>query len=106
MLSKYTKDNKYRTLAEKSALRIAKNNLPLPGLPAQGLDPATGNPLGAYVVRRPQLSMKHDGYLTVYYRHGVAVRTATLNTLSSILGLTAVSTQHLRIRGERPSCLR
>ncbi|KAH9027042.1 glycoside hydrolase family 47 protein [Lactarius hengduanensis] len=43
-LSNYTGDAKYRKLAEGAALAIANNPAPLPGLPAQGIDPSTGQP--------------------------------------------------------------
>ncbi|KAI9438671.1 glycoside hydrolase family 47 protein [Lactarius indigo] len=43
-LSQYTRDDKYRQLAEGAARRIASNPAPLPGLPAQGIDPSTGKP--------------------------------------------------------------
>ncbi|KDR80124.1 hypothetical protein GALMADRAFT_61912 [Galerina marginata CBS 339.88] len=49
MLSKYTGDEKYRKLAEKSARHIAQGGAPLPGLPGQGIDPNTGLPVGKYV---------------------------------------------------------
>jgi mannosyl-oligosaccharide alpha-1,2-mannosidase len=49
-LSKYTGNSTYRSLAEKSAKKIAENPKPLLGLPAQGIDPASGNPVGGYVV--------------------------------------------------------
>ncbi|KAI0296398.1 glycoside hydrolase family 47 protein [Russula brevipes] len=48
-LSKYTGNDTYRRLAVESALKIAKNPMPLRGLPAQGIDPATGLPVGGYV---------------------------------------------------------
>ncbi|KAH9026204.1 seven-hairpin glycosidase [Lactarius pseudohatsudake] len=48
-LSKYTGDDKYRQLAEGAALTIANNPAPLPGLPAQGIDPSTGQPVGGYI---------------------------------------------------------
>ncbi|KAG6919821.1 hypothetical protein DXG01_000326 [Tephrocybe rancida] len=48
-LSKHTKNDKYRLLAEKAARRIATQPAPLPGLPAQGIDPKTGTPVGGYV---------------------------------------------------------
>lgn len=48
-LSKYTGNDTYRQLAENSALHIAQLAGPLPGLPAQGIDPATGDFVGAYV---------------------------------------------------------
>jgi len=48
-LSKYTGNDTYRQLSEKSARRIANQPTPLPGLPAQGIDPATGTPIGGYV---------------------------------------------------------
>ncbi|KAH8987907.1 glycoside hydrolase [Lactarius akahatsu] len=48
-LSKYTGDDKYRQLAEGAALKIVNNPAPLPGLPAQGIDPSTGEPVGKYI---------------------------------------------------------
>jgi len=48
-LSKYTGNDKYRVLAENSALHIAQLGAPLPGLPAQGIDPTSGKSVGAYV---------------------------------------------------------
>ncbi|KNZ78348.1 Mannosyl-oligosaccharide alpha-1,2-mannosidase 1B [Termitomyces sp. J132] len=42
ILSKYTQNPKYRNLAERAPA-------PLPGLPAQGIDPATGKAVGGYV---------------------------------------------------------
>ena len=49
-LSKYTGNITYKNLAENSVRHIATAGAPLPGLPAQGLDPSTGNPVGGYVV--------------------------------------------------------
>ncbi|XP_006463334.1 hypothetical protein AGABI2DRAFT_194180 [Agaricus bisporus var. bisporus H97] len=48
-LSKYTGNDTYRQLAERSSRRIATNPAPLPGLAAQGLDPRSGSPVGGYV---------------------------------------------------------
>ncbi|KAH8987904.1 glycoside hydrolase family 47 protein [Lactarius akahatsu] len=48
-LSKYTGDDKYRRLAEGAARTIASNPAPLPGLPAQGINPSTGEPVGRYI---------------------------------------------------------
>ncbi|KAG6885423.1 hypothetical protein C0993_001939 [Termitomyces sp. T159_Od127] len=48
-LSRYTQDSKYRELAERAVRRVASQPAPLPGLPAQGIDPATGKPIGDYV---------------------------------------------------------
>ncbi|KAI0289404.1 glycoside hydrolase family 47 protein [Multifurca ochricompacta] len=49
-LSEYTGNDTYRKLAEGSVLKIASNVTYLyPGLPGQGIDPATGNPVGGYV---------------------------------------------------------
>jgi len=59
MLSKYTGNDTYRQLAEKSARRVATNPAPLPGLPAQGINPATGLPVGGYVV---SLSILFNGH--------------------------------------------
>ncbi|KAJ7573879.1 glycoside hydrolase family 47 protein [Mycena floridula] len=48
-LSNLTGNATYGQLAEKSMRRIATNPAPLPGLPGQGIDPATGQPVGALV---------------------------------------------------------
>ncbi|KAF8814729.1 alpha-mannosidase 1 [Phlegmacium glaucopus] len=48
-LSKYTGNDTYRILAEKSARHIAQIGSPLPGLPAQGVDPKSGEAVGGYV---------------------------------------------------------
>ncbi|KAF8631332.1 hypothetical protein AX15_002451 [Amanita polypyramis BW_CC] len=48
-LSKYTEDPKYINSALKAARHIANLASPLPGLPAQGIDPATGQFVGGYV---------------------------------------------------------
>ncbi|KAH9165122.1 seven-hairpin glycosidase [Lactarius sanguifluus] len=48
-LSKYTGNDTYRKLAEGSVLKIVANSAPLPGLPAQAIDPSTGLPVGGYV---------------------------------------------------------
>ncbi|KAG5644716.1 hypothetical protein DXG03_007939 [Asterophora parasitica] len=48
-LSKYTGNDTYRQLTEKSVRRVASQVAPLPGLPAQGIDPSSGTPVGGYV---------------------------------------------------------
>ncbi|ETW77967.1 glycoside hydrolase family 47 protein [Heterobasidion irregulare TC 32-1] len=48
-LSLYTGNDTYRQLTENSVKRIAGNAAPLPGLPGQGIDPSSGDPVGAYV---------------------------------------------------------
>jgi len=48
-LSKHTGNDTYRQLAEKSSRHIATLGAPLPGLPAQGIDPTTGQSVGGYV---------------------------------------------------------
>jgi len=48
-LSKYTGNDTYRSLAENSVRHIAQVGKPLPGLPAQGIDPSSGKPVGGYV---------------------------------------------------------
>jgi len=48
-LSKYTGNDTYRELVEGSVLKILSNPAPLPGLPAQAIDPSTGLPVGEYV---------------------------------------------------------
>ncbi|KAH9027045.1 seven-hairpin glycosidase [Lactarius hengduanensis] len=67
-LSKHTGNDKYRKLAEGAALAIANNPAPFPGLPAQGIDPSTGQPTwgaGAdsyfeYLIKYPYLSKTND----------------------------------------------
>ena len=49
-LSKYTGNETYHQLAEKAIRHIAQGGAPLPSLPAQGIDPTTGLPVGGYVV--------------------------------------------------------
>ncbi|QRV84818.1 glycoside hydrolase family 47 protein [Ceratobasidium sp. AG-Ba] len=48
-LSDYTKNETFRLLAEKSMYRIGSNSAPLPGLPAQGIDPSTNGTVGDYI---------------------------------------------------------
>jgi mannosyl-oligosaccharide alpha-1,2-mannosidase len=48
-LSSFTGNDTYYKLAQKSVMRIMGNPMPLPGLPAQGIDPSNGNPVGGYV---------------------------------------------------------
>ncbi|KAF8609188.1 glycoside hydrolase family 47 protein [Ceratobasidium sp. AG-I] len=48
-LSDYTGNSTYRELTEKSMHRVGINPAPLPALPAQGIDPATGLPVGDYI---------------------------------------------------------
>ncbi|KAG0212417.1 maturation of Asn-linked oligosaccharides protein [Mortierella sp. GBA30] len=48
-LSNFTGNDTYFKLAQKSASHIARLPSPLPGLPAQGIDPATGQAVGGYV---------------------------------------------------------
>ncbi|KDN45181.1 hypothetical protein RSAG8_05096, partial [Rhizoctonia solani AG-8 WAC10335] len=48
-LSDYTGNITYRQLAEKSMRRIGARPSPLPGLPAQGINPSTGEPEGDYI---------------------------------------------------------
>ncbi|CEL60910.1 putative mannosyl-oligosaccharide alpha-1,2-mannosidase 1B OS=Neosartorya fumigata (strain CEA10 / CBS 144,89 / FGSC A1163) GN=mns1B PE=3 SV=1 [Rhizoctonia solani AG-1 IB] len=48
-LTEYTGNKTYLELAEKSMRRIGMNDSPLPGLPAQGIDPSTGKPVGDYI---------------------------------------------------------
>ncbi|KAI0070112.1 seven-hairpin glycosidase [Panus rudis PR-1116 ss-1] len=48
-LTKHTGNDTYCRLGAGSAGHIAEQPAPLPGLPAQGIDPSTGNPIGAYV---------------------------------------------------------
>ncbi|KAJ7176363.1 glycoside hydrolase family 47 protein [Mycena crocata] len=48
-LSKYTKNATYGDLAVKAVKHIANLPSPLPGMPAQDIDPATGASVGGYV---------------------------------------------------------
>ncbi|KZP11248.1 glycoside hydrolase family 47 protein [Athelia psychrophila] len=48
-LSKHTGNDTYRQLAEGTVKAIMALPAPLPGLPAQGVDPATGKSVGGYV---------------------------------------------------------
>ncbi|KAJ1304572.1 hypothetical protein OPQ81_005714 [Rhizoctonia solani] len=48
-LAEYTGNKTYLGLAEKSMRRIGTNDSPLPGLPAQGIDPSSGLPVGDYI---------------------------------------------------------
>ncbi|KAJ6595756.1 seven-hairpin glycosidase [Mycena vulgaris] len=48
-LSKHTNNATYADLTAKSVKHIANLPAPLPGLAAQGIDPATGNAVGGYV---------------------------------------------------------
>ncbi|KAF8155649.1 glycoside hydrolase family 47 protein [Crassisporium funariophilum] len=48
-LSKHTGNQTYANLALKSVLHVANLAAPLPGLAAQGIDPATGEFVGGYV---------------------------------------------------------
>lgn len=48
-LSQFTGNDTYRALTEGSVRQVASNPDPLPGLPAQGIDPASGQSVGAYV---------------------------------------------------------
>ncbi|KAG0316721.1 maturation of Asn-linked oligosaccharides protein, partial [Podila horticola] len=48
-LSNFTGNDTYYKLAQKSAMHIIQLSKPLPGLPAQGIDPQTGEAVGGYV---------------------------------------------------------
>ncbi|KAG1812358.1 glycoside hydrolase family 47 protein [Suillus variegatus] len=48
-LSLYTGNSTYQTLVEKSVQYMINMPTPLPGMPAQGIDPLTGDPVGGYV---------------------------------------------------------
>ncbi|KAG8744402.1 maturation of Asn-linked oligosaccharides protein [Ceratobasidium sp. 414] len=49
-LSDYTGNETYRAYAEKAMRRIGLLDTPLPGLPAQMVDPSTNKPNGTYIV--------------------------------------------------------
>ena len=81
-LSKYTGNITYKNLAENSVRHIATAGAPLPGLPAQGLDPSTGNPVGGYVVSFCDflLVISSTNFVSsLFLRHGEAARIATSN---------------------------
>ncbi|KAG0041659.1 maturation of Asn-linked oligosaccharides protein [Gryganskiella cystojenkinii] len=48
-LSRLTGNSTYIELAQKSALHVCKASAPLPGLPAQGIDPSSGESVKGYV---------------------------------------------------------
>ncbi|PIL23449.1 hypothetical protein GSI_14760 [Ganoderma sinense ZZ0214-1] len=48
-LAKYTGNDKYRALAENAVRTIIAQPKPIPAFPAQGIDPTSGKPVGAYV---------------------------------------------------------
>ncbi|KAI0078383.1 glycoside hydrolase family 47 protein [Panus rudis PR-1116 ss-1] len=48
-LAKHTGNDTYRQLAENSVRHIANLPAPLPAMPAQGIDPLSGQPVGAFV---------------------------------------------------------
>jgi len=48
-LSKFTGNDTYRQLAEKSVRHVASLGTPLPGLPGQGIDPSSGLSVSSYV---------------------------------------------------------
>ncbi|KAI0794361.1 glycoside hydrolase family 47 protein [Fomes fomentarius] len=48
-LSEYTGNDTYRALTEGSVRQIASQPAPIPGFPAQGIDPSTGKAVGSYV---------------------------------------------------------
>ncbi|KIJ61540.1 glycoside hydrolase family 47 protein [Hydnomerulius pinastri MD-312] len=74
-LSLYTGNDTYRQLAEKAVQYMINMPSPLPGMPAQGIDPATGNAVGGYVtwgggsdsyfeylIKYPRLTNTDDNY--------------------------------------------
>ncbi|OBZ67632.1 putative mannosyl-oligosaccharide alpha-1,2-mannosidase 1B [Grifola frondosa] len=48
-LAEYTGNDIFRQLAENSVRLIANNPAPIPGIPAQGIDPSSGSPVGDFV---------------------------------------------------------
>ncbi|KAI0643933.1 seven-hairpin glycosidase [Trametes meyenii] len=48
-LAKYSGNDTFRALAEGAVGQIATVHSPVPGLPPQGIDPKTGQPVGAYI---------------------------------------------------------
>ncbi|KAF9010160.1 glycoside hydrolase [Cyathus striatus] len=96
-LSKYTGDDKYRALAEDAFKHIASLSAPLPGLPAQGIDPATGNPVGGYVtwgggsdsyleylIKYPRLNSSVDSLFADSWRTAVDSSIKTLLRTSTV----------------------
>ena len=81
-LSKYTGNITYKNLAENSVRHIATAGAPLPGLPAQGLDPSNGKPVGGYVVSFCDflLVISSTNFVSSpFLRHGEAARIVTSN---------------------------
>ncbi|KAJ7596034.1 glycoside hydrolase family 47 protein [Mycena floridula] len=87
-LSKHTGNDTYRQLAEKSVKHIASLAAPLPGLAAQGIDPATGQFVGGYVLLR----IPHQVPPTVPKADAIFSETWELAVDSSIKHLLATST--------------
>lgn len=67
-LSKYTKDDQYRILGENALRKIAQLVPPLPGLAAQGLDPANGGSFVGSLVTWGGGSDSYFEYLIKYAR--------------------------------------
>ncbi|KAF9517655.1 glycoside hydrolase family 47 protein [Hydnum rufescens UP504] len=67
-LSELSGNPKYRNLVEKTIRKVATNPAPLPGLAAQGVDPADGSPIGDYIVHLGGASDSYFEYLLKYGR--------------------------------------
>lgn len=80
---------------------------PIPGIPAQGIDPSTGQSVGAFVVSLEHARLEKLSLTT--RRRGVEVRTVTSSTSLSTRVLPTPTTISLRTHGlplsTRPSTL-
>ncbi|THV01974.1 seven-hairpin glycosidase [Dendrothele bispora CBS 962.96] len=97
-LSKYTNDQKYTQLAEKSARQpVIDISCMLTGLPGQGIDPSTGNPVGGYVtwgggsdsyfeylIKYPRLTNTDDDFWTDMWSTAVDSSIKTLLSVSDV----------------------
>ncbi|KAG6834240.1 hypothetical protein H0H93_010996 [Arthromyces matolae] len=96
-LSQYAVNDTYRQLAEGAARRIASQSAPLPGLPAQGIDPSSGKSVGGYVtwgggsdsyfeylIKYARLNPDADDLFTDNWRLAVDSSIATLLKISSV----------------------
>ncbi|KAF9236657.1 glycoside hydrolase family 47 protein [Melanogaster broomeanus] len=91
LVSLYTKNDTYRRLVEESVQHMIHMPSPLPGMPAQDLDPATGNAVGGYLLSHFQTwgggSDSYFEYLIKYAR-----LTNTADNSYADAWLTAVDT--------------
>lgn len=81
-LTKHTGNATYQALAEKATKALIALADPIPGIPAQGYSPESGESIGAYVVRRyrPAFGGILVDWLLFMHRLGEEEQTATLST--------------------------